>query len=188
MLRQSRAEAPHWRVLIARTVAAVAAEVALFYVIPLDHDLTWSSLVWIALCLAGFVVVLVSQVVQIARSPYPRLRAIVAIMVSLPVFLLVFAATYYLASRTSGAAFTENLSRTDALYFTVTVFSTVGFGDIHPTEPPTRVLVMFQMLGDLLLVGLIGRVIVGAVGLGVQRKSVSAVPAGSASSRPDDES
>ena len=49
-----------------------------------------------------------------------------------PLFLLLFASTYFLMERASAASFTQPLTRTDALYFTVTVFSTVGFGDISP--------------------------------------------------------
>jgi hypothetical protein len=63
-------------------------------------------------------------------------------------------------------AFSEPLSRTDALYFTITVFSTVGFGDIVPVTDGARVATMVQMVGDLLVVGLVLRVMLGAVKAG----------------------
>ena len=47
----------------------------------------------------------------------------------------------------------EDLSRTDALYFTVTVFSTVGFGDISPTSESARLVVSGQMILDLFILG-----------------------------------
>jgi voltage-gated potassium channel len=178
----------HWRPPVVRALVAVAVEVTLYYTLPLERGLSVWTVAWLVLGLAVFALVLARQVAQIVGSPHPRLRAIVAIMVSLPVFLLVFSTTYYLIENASSGAFSESLSRTDALYFTVTVFATVGFGDITPTEAPTRVLVMFQMLGDLVLVGLIGRVVVGAVSVGLQRRP--AAPDGnevSVSSRPDDE-
>jgi len=186
----SRPSAPeaHWRPTVVRALAAVAAEVTIYYTLPLDRGLTWWTVALLVIGLAVFVVVLARQVAQIVESPYPRLRATVAIMVSLPVFLLVFSIAYYLIEHASSGGFSEHLSRTDALYFTVTVFATVGFGDITPTEASTRVLVMFQMLGDLVLVGLIGRVVVGAVGVGLQRRPTGpAAPGASVSSRPDDE-
>lgn len=77
-------------------------------------------------------------------------------------------------------AFTEPLSKTNALYFTVTVFATVGFGDITPKTEAARVATMVQMIADLVAVGLVARVIVGAVKAGQQQRS-AATGAGDAS-------
>ena len=44
--------------------------------------------------------------------------------------LLVFASVYVQIETSQPNSFSETLSRTDALYFTVTVFATVGFGDM----------------------------------------------------------
>lgn len=87
-----------------------------------------------------------------------------------PLFLLLFAATYFLIARELPSSFSEPLNRTDALYFTVTVFATVGFGDIVATTETARVLVIVQMMADLVLVGLIAKVLFGAVQMGLKRK------------------
>ena len=50
----------------------------------------------------------------------------------------------------------------DALYFTVTVFATVGFGDISPASQGAR-LVPAQMILNLLVLGLEVRLILSAV-------------------------
>ena len=50
-----------------------------------------------------------------------------------------------------GGEFTQPLTRTDALYFTVTVFSTVGFGDISPKLEAARVVLIAQMLSHRVL-------------------------------------
>jgi voltage-gated potassium channel len=54
----------------------------------------------------------------------------------LPLFIIVFAWTYLTMSLSSRLAFGQRLSRISALYFTVTVFSTAGFGDIVPRPTP----------------------------------------------------
>ncbi len=59
--------------------------------------------------------------------------------------------------------FGQRLTHTDALYFTVTVFSTVGFGDITAKTEAARLVVTAQMIADLAVIGLGLRVIVGAV-------------------------
>jgi hypothetical protein len=63
------------------------------------------------------------------------------------------------------------MTKTTALYFTVTVFATVGFGDIAPMTEAARVVTMVQMLGDLVVLGLVVRVILGAVQVGRQRSA-----------------
>ena len=55
------------------------------------------------------------------------------------------------------------LDRTSALYFAVTVFSTVGFGDIAPCTDPARLVVTVQMLADLAVIAVVIQLIFGAV-------------------------
>jgi voltage-gated potassium channel len=115
-------------------------------------------------------VLLVWQVRRVVQSPYPRVRTIAALTTALPLFLVVFSTTYYLSSRSTPDAWSEPLSRLDALYFSVTVFSTVGFGDIVPVSGLARLLAMAQMIGDVVVVGLVARVMVAAMREGIKRK------------------
>jgi hypothetical protein len=109
------------------------------------------------------------QVIGIRSATYPRLRAIEALSLSAPPFLFVFAATYFATERGISGSFSEGLTRTDALYLAVTVFASVGFGDITPVTQAARVMVTVQMIGDLILVGLVARVILGAVRTGLRQ-------------------
>jgi hypothetical protein len=86
------------------------------------------------------------------------------------VFLVLFAATYFLMGDADESNFSEPLTRMDSLYFTVTVFATVGFGDITAVTQPARVVTTLQMVTGLVLVGLIARVILAAVQEGRSRK------------------
>ena len=114
------------------------------------------------------------QVRGIARSPYPSLRALETLAVALPLFLMLFAGTYAVLSQVDPASFSESMSRTDAVYFTVTVFATVGFGDISPVSTAARVVVTVQMLANLLLLGFVVRAILSAVDRGRGRLSGTA--------------
>jgi hypothetical protein len=113
----------------------------------------------------------VYQVRLIVRSPYPRLTAITALAVSVPLFVLSFSTVYYLMERTASSSFTEAMTRLDALYFTVTVLSTVGFGDIAARSEVARAVTTVQMVGDLVLVGLVIRVLLNAVQTGLASRS-----------------
>lgn len=141
----------------------------LYYLLPLWDRHAQSTVVSLALGLVLVAVVLAWQVRVIATSRYPRLRAIETLALSAPLFLIVFATVYFATAQSDPAAFSQTLNRTDALYFTVTVFSTVGFGDIVPVSETTRAIVIIQMLGDLVLVGIVARVVLGAVQHGLRR-------------------
>ena len=56
------------------------------------------------------------------------------------------------------------MTRTNALYFTVTVFTTVGFGDITAQTDAAWLLVTGQMVLDLIVLGVGARIVVGAIG------------------------
>jgi voltage-gated potassium channel len=162
-----RTVGPAPRRLIARACAQIAvstgALLVCYYLVPLDRADGASILGWLVIGLATFVAVAVAQIRGILRAPYPALRAITGFGVALPLLVLVFAATYLTMSAADPSAFSERLSHTDALYFAVTILSTVGFGDITPATAGARVVVMVQMVSGLLVLGLLARVVIGAV-------------------------
>ncbi len=155
---------------VLRVVATVTALVTVYYLLPLDHASEPAVVTMLIIGLAVYVAMVVFQVRWIIRSPYPALRAIEALATSVPFFLLLFASTYVVLAARSSASFGEHLSHTDGLYFTVTVFSTVGFGDITAKTETARLVVTGQMIADLIILGLAIRVIVSAVRRGQQRQ------------------
>jgi voltage-gated potassium channel len=146
-----------------RALATTAVLVALYYLLPLDH-IPKNVPLTLAAGLLILVAVTVWQVRAIIRATRPALRAVEALAATVPLFLLLFASAYFTMARANPASFSAHpLTRTDALYFTVTTFSTVGFGDITAVSQPARLVVTAQMLLDLLVLGLGIRVFVGAV-------------------------
>ena len=95
----------------------------------------------------------------------------------MPLFLLLFAATYFLMAQANTDNFNvHSLTRTDSLYFTITVFATVGFGDISATSQVARMAVMVQMILDLLVLGLLVKVFLNAVEKGRGRRTTGRTP------------
>jgi voltage-gated potassium channel len=150
--------------------------VAIYYLIPLDPASIGVTVGQLTVGLLALVGLVVWQVRSIAS-------AVGALATSVPLFLLLFAGTYYVMGGVSEANFSEPLTRTDALYFTVTVFATVGFGDITATAEGTRILVMGQMIAGVVIIGLGARVIVDAVKRGQARQ-----PGQASDAAPDAES
>ena len=126
----------------------------------------------VVLFIAPLVLLAVSvwQIRAVMRSPQPGLRGVEALAIIAPLYLLLFAVTYFLMAFDSPDTFTaEPLTRVDALYLTVTVFSTVGFGDISAASQPGRILVTIQMILNLIVLGAGVRLLTGAVETGAER-------------------
>jgi voltage-gated potassium channel len=157
-----------WTVL--RVLASAVIVVTAYYLLPFDRAATWGAITLLVAGLLALIVLIGFQVRAIVRSPFPNLRAIEALATSLPLFLLLFAGTYYVMERLAPGSFGSHLTRTDAMYFTVTVFTTVGFGDISAKTETARLVVTGQMIADLLVLGLGIRIILGAVSRGQQRR------------------
>jgi voltage-gated potassium channel len=153
-----------------RATGSTVALVTIYYLLPLNHSSTWAAATILVVGLVLFIGLVAFQVHTIVRSRFPGLRAIEALATSIPLFLLLFAGVYVVLSSISAGNFGQSLTHTDALYFTVTVFSTVGFGDIAAKSEAARLVVTSQMISDLLIIGLGLRVIVGAVTRGRQQR------------------
>lgn len=163
---------------VLRAVGSAAALVVVYYVLPLDRAPAWVAITTLVIGLVGLIVLVAFQVRLITRSPFPGVRALEALATSLPLFLLLFASSYVVMAMLSAANFGQKLTHTDALYFTVTVFSTVGFGDITPKTQAARLVVTGQMVADLIILGLGARVILGAVTRARQRQPGNSRPGG----------
>ena len=144
----SSAESPGRAVLgtVLRSAAAVLLLVVAYYQAPLDRPVDVG---------AGIVFLGGPGALRrprrrrgcaIIRSPHPRLRAIRTLALGLPLLLVTSAASYCVVDTQQLDAFTEPLSRTDGLCFTMAVFATVGFGDISPATELARVRVTVQMV------------------------------------------
>ena len=136
----------------------------MYYLLPLDH---LASVPLIVLLVGGLLILLVISAGRSRnfKAEYPALRAAEALATTVPLFLLLFASAYYVMERANPDSFSHSLTRTDALYFVVTTFTTVGYGDITATSQSARLVVTVQMLLDLLALGLGVRVLLGAVQL-----------------------
>jgi hypothetical protein len=156
---------------LGRALISAALLVWAYYLLPLDRHAATHTVILLIVSLTAFAIVLVFQIRAVINAPYPTLRAVETLFVVLPLLLLSFAAVYYALGRSNPASFTQHLTRTDAIYYTVTTFATVGYGDIAPVSETARVIATFQMLFNLIALGLGVRVLLGAVKIGQQRRS-----------------
>ncbi len=110
----------------------------------------------------GALVFLVSlgwQVRRILQAELPQLRAAEAAGTLTAVFVVLFASIYWVMSAVNPAQFSEPLDRVSALYFTVAVVTTVGFGDVVAVGTAARGLVTIQMILDVALLAVLVRLV-----------------------------
>ena len=139
---------------LAKSALITAFVVAAYCLVPLDELAGVPVPVVLVVGLACLGTVATLEVNAILRATYPNIRAFQALATVAPLFLLLFAATYYVLDAALPGEFVGGqLSRLDAFYFTVTVFGTVGFGDISAAGDASRMTVSIQILLDLVILG-----------------------------------
>ena len=161
-----------------RAVAQVAVSMAIlgamYVLIPTQDSDQGSDLPWLLLELGLFALVVALQVPAIVHARFPIVRAAITLGVLVPLYLLVFARLYLWSSLSDPGSFSEHLDRATSFYFTVTVFATVGFGDIVAKSDSMRLVVTAQMLINLIVVGAFIRLLVSAARRGVETKTAVA--------------
>ena len=156
--------------LLLRMTLSISALLLAYFLIPTRSAGRSADWPWLTLELCVFGVVVGFQVPAIVKAKYPILRAIEALAILVPLYVLIFARIYLSSSIGDPSAFNQPLDKITALYFTVTVLSTVGFGDIVAQVNSMRLLVTLQMLLNLVLLGLVFRLLTASARQGVARR------------------
>jgi voltage-gated potassium channel len=176
--RLSDLEPHRRRLVLARTVVSIAVmwavSLTVYYLAPADRTGGVHEVLWLVVGLLWVGIVVFRRTRRILTADFPALRAVEGFAVIFPLFLLVFAALYLSLSHAAPSTFSQELNHTRALYFAITVFSTVGFGDITPTTDAARIIVSIQMLLDLVVIGLVVRLLIDAA-----KSSLGSSPEGS---------
>jgi hypothetical protein len=155
---------------ILRSVVVTLVVFVLYFTLPFDEKSPFNTGLALFVGLLAVGALIVWQAVAITRSPFPLVRAVEGLITSFPLVILLFATTYFVMDDYQANSFTQPMTRIDSLYFTVTTFATVGFGDITPVAESARVVVTLQMVIDLVLIGLVARAFVNSVRTGLARR------------------
>ena len=153
-----------------RILVSVVLLFALYGVLPAADRTGIGTLLELLVGLVILGALLAWQVLKIMGAEHPELRAAEALATAVPVVLIVFAFTYLSLSHVQPRSFSEPLNHVRAIYFVITVISTVGFGDITPKTDAAMIVVSFQIMLDLVLLVGIVRAVFFAAQVGVRRR------------------
>jgi hypothetical protein len=141
--------------ILGTVLYVVLAVGAFFSMPPEDFDVgsTWEAMLLVAVAVVLLVVLYLVSLRRISRARYPLLRALVIITVFFVTYVLLMAYLYLsLESRFPGQV-PGIVTHVDALYFTVTVLTTTGFGDISAAGQAAKAVVTVQMVFTLVVLG-----------------------------------
>lgn len=142
----------------ARTALTIAGLLAAYWIVPFEGRFGGSVAVRTGIGVVVLAAAIVWQLRSIPRSEHPRVRAALAVVVAASASALLFAALYRMASSSDAAAFNEPLDHVDALYLSMSVFTTVGFGDVHAVSSAARLLVTAHMIVNVVVLAGVARV------------------------------
>jgi hypothetical protein len=131
---------------VIRSAVTGVLVIAVYAVLPVHDTSTVSSVIVLVVGLAVLVALVVLRLRQIQQDTRPRLRSAEVLALVVPLFVVVFAWAYLLLSASDPASFSQPLNRVGAIYFTVVITSTVGFGDISAQTDIARILVTLQIV------------------------------------------
>lgn len=140
-------------VAFVRPVASLVGLLLFYYSVPLDWTVAAPRLA-VLLTVVGAAVLgwaITAQVLHHVRGSTPV--GLPSLVMLLLLVLVVFALGYLALETARPGQFEDLHTRTDSLYFTMQVLTTVGLGDVHAVGQTARALVTGQMAFDLVFVG-----------------------------------
>ncbi len=139
---------------MARVLVIVAVTLVVYFWLPVEgQDAATAASAAAVVGITIILTVFARQMTRVSRSKRPVLAALEALVLVFGLFLCFFALLYVSISEADPDAFTQDVDKVAGVYFTTTVLTTVGFGDISPVSDSARIVVTLQMVLGLVLIG-----------------------------------
>ena len=151
--KMTKSEVRRWLFIVgARAIFAAVAVLALYWFLPPEwFDENWAGFALLVIGMVGYGVLVLTRMRRLRNSPRPMVELGEALVLVVVTLVTLFAFTYVVLSRNIEGAFNVPLDKHSALYFSMTVTTTTGFGDITATATNVRDVVTFQMFMTLLV-------------------------------------
>jgi hypothetical protein len=144
----------------ALTVLIVVVPVLLYFVIPLDKEFgRLLAVALVVLTAASLIPISIRQAQLVLRSEDPLFDAMRCIVSALVLLVISFSSAYFVLGTSYDHEIAGLETKLDAIYFTVTILATVGFGDITADGQLARGIVTGQMVVNFAVLAVALRVV-----------------------------
>jgi len=146
-----------WRrgLLLLVAGAFVISAMVIIYLLaptPVRTEAPWLYVVGALVLLAAYVLMTAIGIRRLPASRNPVVAGLLLVLLMATVLILGYSYIYRAIAVQPDTAFSEPLTQASAVYFTVTVLTTVGFGDITAVTDVARLVVTSQMLLGLTVI------------------------------------
>jgi voltage-gated potassium channel len=154
--------------IIIQIAGLAIVALVVYFLVPLDGEnaeLFAGALVIVATF--ALVPLAVRRARNVLTSDQPVLVAAQSLAIALTLLIVSFSSIYFVLGAAHDGQISGVRTKIDGLYFTITILSTVGFGDVLATGQGARALVASQMIVNLVFLAVAIRVLSWAL---AQRK------------------
>ena len=147
-----------------RLLLGVLGMLIIFYSVPVSsQESAGRTAIAVMITLVGIGALAWAIVAQLKRQLHSRSEDIHTLVMLLVLVAMVFALGFFVLQEHSPGQVSGLSTRTDALYFTISTLTTVGFGDIHAEGQLARGLVILQLVFNAVFVGALVSTVVGTI-------------------------
>jgi voltage-gated potassium channel len=145
-----------------RVLLGVCGMLIIFYTVPVSaQESTGRVAISVLLTLIGVAALAWAIVEQVRRQLHNRSEDIHTLLMLLPLVAMVFALGFFVLEEHSPGQLSGVSTRTDALYFTLSTLTTVGYGDVHAEGQLARGMVILQLVFNAVFVAAAVSTVVG---------------------------
>ncbi len=149
---------------LGRLLLGVVGMLIIFYSVPVStQESAGRTAMAVIITLVGIAALAWAIVAQLKRQMQSRSEDVHTLVMLLVLVAIVFALAFFVLEEHSPGQVRGLFTRTDALYFTVSTLTTVGFGDIHAAGQLARGLVILQLVFNAVFVGALVSTVVGTI-------------------------
>ncbi|MDO3649744.1 potassium channel family protein [Nocardia mangyaensis] len=167
MTRKRRSELPKHAL---RNGAAAVCALLLYYSVPVHWVFeldAWPGRVFgvvgFAAGIIGLVWLVWRQIEHLLTAPVSAGGRVDGVLLVVCIVCVVFSQFYFRLQQRDPDQFDGLVTRTDALYYTMSTLGTIGYGDVHAIGQAARVVTMVQIVFDLVVIGTLAAIVTTSV-------------------------